>query len=155
MIFSLILKREREISISCLPHVLQAGTKPAIIWCLGHCSNQLNHLIRVGRKYFPSSILRHQGLRVVRPFRALHLADINQMHPVHLPDPLSPSGHVSRTLWGGPYSEWCALPLTGVGGVQRFDYRLHPGGVAAVEACTEGPVQGRDDGDLLEPGLAR
>ncbi|KAM5296518.1 uncharacterized protein AAES06_003337 isoform 11-T15 [Glossophaga mutica] len=42
----------------------------------------------------------------------------------------------------------------GVGGVQGCDCGLHPGGVAAAEACAEGPVQGRDDGDLLEPGLA-
>ena len=48
----------------------------------------------------------------------------------------------------------CALLFTGGSGVQGCDCGLHPGGVAAVEACTEGPVQRRDDGGLLELGLA-
>ena len=46
------------------------------------------------------------------------------------------------------------LLFTGGSGVQGCDCGLHPGGVAAAEACAEGPVQGRDDGDLLEPGVA-
>ena len=32
--------------IGCFPYVPQQGIKPATLWCIGLCSNQLNHLGR-------------------------------------------------------------------------------------------------------------
>ena len=77
-----------------------------------------------------------------------------QVHPVRLPDPLSPSGSISHLCEESPEVSGVRFLFTGVSGVQGCDCGLHPGGVAAAEACAEGPVQGRDDGELLEPGLA-
>ncbi|KAM9224381.1 uncharacterized protein PS065_007087 isoform 1-T2 [Dugong dugon] len=45
----------------------------------------------------------------------------------------------------------CAL--TGISVIQGCDCGLHPGGVAATGACSEGPLQGCDVGKLLSPHL--
>ena len=76
------------------------------------------------------------------------------MHPVRLTGPLRPSGCISHLCEEGPVVSGVRFLLTGVGDIQGCDRGLHPGGVGAAEACAEGPVQGRDDGELLEPGLA-
>lgn len=59
---------------------------------------------------------------------------------------------ISASSWGPPVNRG-GFAVTGVGDLQGCGRALHPGRVGTAEHCSEGPVQGRDAGELQQPGL--